>query len=225
MKQKTIYILFFFTLVFYVTACDANLDYKNISGDIRFHPSIVIPIGSASVSVLQVLSLDTTIHIDTVSNDVFCFTPPQTKYLYRDTVANFFSPLASESDSLKNVQFTYAEVDLNITNGFPVDAQLQLIPLDTLGNVVSTDFANTYSIAGGTIDSNGLVTPGNEKTQIFRVSLSNKQLQDLRKAQNLAYILEINIQSVNPKIYFTKSELFTFQAGFFASAIVSTTFK
>jgi hypothetical protein len=225
MQKRTINTLFILTLLLYFTACDANLDYKNMSGDIRLHPSIVVPIGSASVSVLQVLSLDTAIDINTTSNDVYYFTLLQTQYVYQDTVGNFFSPMASAIDSIKNAQFTYAEVVLNVINGFPIDAKLQLIPLDTLGNVISTDFANTYSITGGTIDSNGLVTAGNEKTQIFRVSLSNKQLQDLRKAQNLAYKLEINVQSVNSNIYFSKSELFTFQAGFFASAIVTTTFK
>lgn len=224
MYKKNILLLAILSVVLYFTACDANLDYKNISDDVLLHPSIVVPIGSVSVTIPQILSLDTAIHIDTTLS-IFSVTVPQTQFVYIDTIANFFTPLATTIDSLKEVEFTYAELDLNITNGFPVNAVLQLIPLDSLGNPISTSFATNYSIAGGKIDSNGIVTAGNETTQIFRVSLSSSQLDDLQKAQNLAYKLEINLQTVNSKFYFTKSELFSFQAGFFASAIVNTTFK
>lgn len=225
MHKRNILILAVLSLVLYFTACDANLDYKNISGDIRLHPSIVVPIGSASVSIPQILTLDTAIHIDTTAFNVFSVTVQQTQLQFIDTIANFFTPLATTIDSLKEAEFTYAELDLNITNGFPVNAVLQLIPLDTLGNPISSSFATNYSIAGGKSDSNGIVNPGNETTQTFRVSLTNSQLHDLQKAHNLAYKLEINLQTVNSKIYFTKSELFSFQAGFFASAIVNTSFK
>jgi hypothetical protein len=133
-------------------------------------------------------------------------------YQYNDSIQNVFEPIASALDQYSEIN-TMALI-LNITNGLPVQTQLSVSVVDSTGTVIPTDFKQSYSIASGKVDAEGIVQKGNETNQSITISVSKDQLTSLRKAKMIKYNVRIDGNS-NSNIHFTKDNIFNLKVGIF----------
>ena len=133
-------------------------------------------------------------------------------YQYNDSIQNIFEAIAGTLDQYSEIN-TVALV-LNITNGLPVQTQLSLSVIDSIGAIIPTDFKQTYSIASGKADAQGIVQKGNETNQTITISVNQNQLSALRKAKMIKYSVRIEGNS-NSNIHFTKDNTFNLKVGMF----------
>lgn len=213
-KSKYFYI-FLFTLT--LLGCDAGINYENISTNINMKQAITLPIGSVSVNAEKIFIIDSTLktQTDTITG-LYFVDVNKNQYLLSDTISNFFAEASKVVDSVNVVNITYAQLLLKISNGLPGDVHLKIIPTDSSGNKIATTFSEDYSISGGVINALGLIEQNQIQNQEIIIKLSNSELKNLSKAQNLIYQITTNMYTIGSRLYFTKNELFSFHLGLFA---------
>ena len=143
-------------------------------------------------------------------------------YEFKDTIQNIFKTLAETIDKLpKNTVDTVALV-LNVKNGLPVRTNLMIKLLDSIGNVINTDFIKEYTVNSGIVDATGTVLPGKESNQMIIIQVSGNQLNKLRLAHAIAYVVRLNGEDLNSKIHLKTTNTFSLKAGLFVNAKIST---
>jgi len=142
-------------------------------------------------------------------------------YEYFDTIPNAFNQIASALSTYANNSIDTAQIVMNIKNGLPVNTQLSLSFLDSLGAKVNTDFKEIYTIDSGTVDTNGIVRTGNEHKEVLLFSITKSQLAILKKAKKMAYSVRFDGQNIGDNIHFIKSNTFDLNVGLFVKGDLS----
>jgi hypothetical protein len=143
-------------------------------------------------------------------------------YEFNDTIQNIFKTVAETIDKLpKNTIDTVALV-LNVKNGLPVSTNLKINLLDSIGNTINTDFIKEYTIKSGIVDVYGTVLSGKESNQLITIQVSGNQLNELKKAHAIAYVVRLNGEDLNSKIHLKSTNTFNLKAGLFVSTKIST---
>ena len=150
---------------------------------------------------------------------------PASYYEMVDSVSNGFDDLATQLNSIKQADIDSMILVLNVTNGLPVKAGLQLTYIDYQGNELKTDFQTSYSIESGTVNANGIVVPGKESNQKIQVLLTRAQIDYLKTAQYFRYKVRIAGKDLSSKIHFTTNDHIEIKAGVFLKCKVSSVVK
>lgn len=227
MKIKPIIHFLLFTLLF--LSCEANIDINNISKEVSLHPDLIIPIGGANLSLGEFLSKFGTNgsvtfginnEVDYVKLDIYL--KSGSFYKYNDSILNIFKPIASNLDKYSLTNINSAALVLSITNGLPVKSVISLKFVDSLDVEIPTSFQKNYTIQSGKVDSQGLVQPGNETKQTLTISLTKDQLLTLRKAKKILYSVQIDGNTNDTNIQFTKNNTFDIKVGLFIKGDLNT---
>jgi hypothetical protein len=149
----------------------------------------------------------------------------QSYYDISDSVSSGFHELSAVLDQVKQPDLDSMVLVLNVKNGLPVNVTLQMQMVDTLGQEVVSDFKTEYLLKSGNVNSNGLVTPGNESKQIIQVLLTKQQLDILKTSSKIRYHLRIDGKDLNSKIHFSTNDHIDIQTAVFLKARLSTTFS
>ena len=134
-------------------------------------------------------------------------------YIFEGKFDNVFDDLSIALDRISKKSINSVALILDVKNGLPVKSQFVFEILDSIGNVVPTDFVKVYDIKSAAVDQDGIVLPGNKTNQIISISVTKEQLEILRKASSIAYKIVIDGEQVDSKIHFTKSDTFDLKVG------------
>lgn len=134
-------------------------------------------------------------------------------YVFEGKFDNVFDDVSIALDRISKNAINSVALILDVKNGLPVKSQFVFEILDSIGNVVSTDFVKEYDIKPASVDQNGIVQPGNKTNQIISISVTKEQLEILRKANSIVYKIIIDGEQVDSKIHFTKSDTFDLKVG------------
>ena len=130
-------VLFLFS--FLVVSCEADIDLQNVSNDVSLHPSLIVPIGGASVTLGEIISKNVT------SGSILIGDDSEINYVRLDS-SEFKLPVMN---FLKNSQELNQNLYLAPFGGF-------IPPNFTLPTIVSDDQVNlgiNLNKSGDTVDS------------------------------------------------------------------------
>lgn len=136
---------------------------------------------------------------------------PQSYYNYKDTATD-----VKIDSTLEDVKIDSAKMVLTVENGLPVKVTLNMALLDNNGKPINTTFQTTYKIDAPRIDANGCVISTGITPQKIIVSLNNEQLNDFKRAKDIAFLISINSKDVNSYIHFQTSNSFRVKMSLFA---------
>jgi hypothetical protein len=142
---------------------------------------------------------------------------------YNDSIQNIFETIAAELNKYPKNKINFTSLVLNINNGLPATTKLSIALIDSLGGELITDLKKDYTIIAGKVDNNGIVQPGNETKQTLTISLTNDQLNLLRKARKIKYTVRIEGEDFkSSNIHFTQNNSFGIKFGFFVNGNFNT---
>lgn len=142
-------------------------------------------------------------------------------YEYRDTTQNIFSQIAAIFKKYAEDRISSVAVVLSIKNGLPVQTQLSLQFLDSLGQELLSDLEKNYTIEAGSVDANGIVQPGSEKKQTITIVFTKAQIPELRKVGSIVYSVRFEGENAQSNIYFTKLNTFDLKLGLFVKGDIN----
>lgn len=143
---------------------------------------------------------------------------PDSYYELNDTIKDVGDDI---DDALEDASIDNARLILTVSNGLPVKGDLSLILLDSLNREITTDLDTNYSIDAPAIDAGGYVTQGGVTPQKIEIELTNSQIEDLKKANHIAY--RFRIDSKDDYSHFTTSNYFGVKLGMFVRGSVKNT--
>ncbi len=176
MKKEFIFLIVFLFSIFMMLASCVKKSVTNISDNVRYQPTFSIPITTASFSINDYFeNIDTVIpgYPDYVYyNDSLL--PNYSKIItFNEGVQYDFSSLGSWIN-----QLSYAMFRLNVDNGFPTEAVLQVYFADITQSPFDSLFTDgPLIIPPAEINANGKVTSSNRGQ--YDVELNNRQLNEL----------------------------------------------
>lgn len=142
---------------------------------------------------------------------------------YKDSIESIFETISTELNKYPQNNVNSSALVLNINNGLPVTTKITISLFDSIGKELTTDLKKDYTIIAGKVDNNGIVQPGNETKQTLVISLTNDQLNILRKAFKIKYTVRIEGEDFkSSNIQFTKNNTFDIKFGFFVNGNFKT---
>jgi hypothetical protein len=139
---------------------------------------------------------------------------------FNDSIKNIGVSLTSD---LKDVTINNATIILNVTNGFPVSATLELVNLvDANGQALLKDLQTKYSIEAPTVSAtDGSVTATH--VQQLKIVLTPGQEADFKKLKDLHFRVVLGDPASKNQMHFSKTNFFKVKAGVFANGTVTGT--
>jgi hypothetical protein len=134
---------------------------------------------------------------------------------HSDTIPGLSNQLSSAFDINKNVTIDTAIIVLKIKNGLPVNTQLSLNFLDSIGRHIQTSLIQNFLINSGQVDANGIVQNGKESDQIVLIPVPKSQLAVLEKAKSVVFDFTITGENAESNIHFVKSNTLNIDAGLY----------
>jgi hypothetical protein len=134
-------------------------------------------------------------------------------YIFEGTFDNIFDDVSVALDRISKNAINSVALILDVKNGLPVKSQFIFEILDSIGNIVPTDFIKQYDIKSAAVNQDGIVQTGTKTNQIINISVTKEQLEILRKANSIVYKIIIDGEQVDSKIHFTKSDTFDLKVG------------
>jgi len=142
-------------------------------------------------------------------------------YEYRDTTKNIFSQIAAIFEKYAEDRISSVAVVLAIKNGLPVQTQLSLYFLDSLGRELLSDLEKNYTVEAGNVDANGIVQPGSEKKQTITIVFTKAQIPELRKVGSIVYSVRLEGENAQSNIHLTKLNTFDLKLGLFVKGDIN----
>jgi hypothetical protein len=134
---------------------------------------------------------------------------------YADTIPGFSNQLSSAFNINNNITIDTAIIVLKIKNGLPVNTQLSLNFVDSIGQHIQTNLTQNFLITSGQVDANGIVQNGKESDQIVLIPVPKSQLAVLEKVKSVVFDFLITGENIDSNIYFTKSNTLNIDAGLY----------
>ncbi|MEI8085984.1 MAG: hypothetical protein WCG93_07185 [Paludibacter sp.] len=142
---------------------------------------------------------------------------------YKDSFENIFETISKELNKYPQNKINSTALVLNIKNGLPATTKLAITLTDSLGGELVTDFKKDYSVVAGSVDNEGIIQSGKETNQTLTISLTNDQLNILRKARKIKYTVRIEGEDFkSSNIHFTENNSFAIKFGFFVNGNLNT---
>lgn len=145
---------------------------------------------------------------------------PDSYYELNDTIKDVGDDI---DDALEEADIDNARLILTVSNGLPVKGDLSLILLDSLNREITSDLDTNYPIDAPAIDAGGYVAEGGVTPQKIEIELTNSQIEDLKKANHIAYRFRIDSKDDRSFIHFTTSNYFGVKLGMFVRGSVKNT--
>ena len=135
-------------------------------------------------------------------------------FIFEGKFKNVFDDVSIALDRISKNAINSVALILDINNGLPVKSKFVFEILDSIGNVVPTDFVKEYDIKPAAVNQDGIVQPGNKTNQIISISVTKEQLEKLSNASTITYKIVFDGTQLNSKIHFTKLDTFNLKVGF-----------
>jgi hypothetical protein len=145
---------------------------------------------------------------------------PESYYELNDTIKDVGDDI---DDALEDASIDNAKLILTVSNGLPIKGDLSIILLDSLNREITSDLDTDYPIDAPAIDAGGYVTQGGVTPQKIEIELTNSQIEDLKKANHIAYRFRIDSKDDRSFIHFTTSNYFGVKLGMFVRGSVKNT--
>ena len=137
-------------------------------------------------------------------------------YEHTDTMTNVFGDLARQFKQTVLDKVEMASLVFTIDNKLPVKSLLFIRFLDGMGKEVmlSTTFKKTYEVDAAKVNAEGKVMDI-KSTQQLIISLTNEELNMLKKAISLEFKIRVEGADFNSKIFFSNTNTFDIKVGMF----------
>lgn len=141
---------------------------------------------------------------------------------YSDTISNI---LDSFNDVAKS--FLYESLDslclmMNVTNGFPLSAKINLIFLNDENAEIQTNVQKNFTLSAGEVDSEGLVEKGKASRQNISIVFIKQELDKILKMDKIAFKIIFEGKDIHSNIQFSADDFIDIKAGIMLRGKIKT---